>query len=448
MTDNPVVQKAVSRLESSGPIAHTNQDLLRRLFDLNTVFEISHRFHAVLDSHALLDGIIMTAISQLGVGAAAVAVQASGDADRLTVTRSKGWVDVRDEDWQVDLKSTLARVLEHTRQPVLVSELLPIIHDDVHFSEFLQRTRCALIAPFYGRDRLRGVLFTAGKLSGQEFTETDLDFLAMVVRQVSVAIDNALLYESERRYARELIEARDRLARTERLATLGRLAAAIAHEVNNPLGIIRNYLQVIRTDLADRPETMESVGIVADEVDRIARIVRQLLDAFRPDASRPAAIDVSEVLGGVLEFLEPELMRDKVRVVAKSCAELPYVIGRDDPLRQVFINLALNARDAMHDGGTITVSAETSERFVTVSFADEGCGLSGAALDQLFDPFYSTKEAGRGTGLGLSICRTILEGFGGQIEANNVPDPGHGAVFHVHLPRVDSPADNDAGIPS
>ena len=443
-----MVRKAASRLEASGPIRHSNQDLLRRLFDLNTVFEIAHRFHAVLDSHALLDGIIMTAIGQLGVGAAAVAVQSSGDADRLTVTRSKGWVDVHDEDWQVDLKSTLARVLEHTRQPVLVSELLPVIGQDAHFTSFLQRTGCALIAPFYGRDRLRGVLFTAGKLSGQPFSETDIEFLNMVIKQVSVAIDNALLYESERRYARELLEARDRLARTERLATLGRLAAAIAHEVNNPLGIIRNYLQVIRTDLADRPETMESVGIVADEVDRIARIVRQLLDAFRPDASRPAAIDVGDVLNGALEFLEPELMRDRVRVESKVANDLPYVIGREDPLRQVFINLALNARDAMHDGGTLRVTAEISERFVTISFADEGCGLSGAALDQLFDPFFSTKESGRGTGLGLSICRTILEGFGGQIEASNVPAPECGAVFHVHLPRVDSTEDTELGTPS
>ncbi|GAB4325519.1 MAG: hypothetical protein Kow0074_19320 [Candidatus Zixiibacteriota bacterium] len=415
--------------------------MIRQLFDLNTVFEISQTFHSVLDTHALLDGIVLTMIGQMGVGAAAVVIQMPGDTKCLTQSRSKGWIDIKDSDWHVDLRSPFAKVLHNEGCPILVEELLPRIEADPHFAEFLPRIGCALVAPFAGRDRLRGVLFAAPKLNGHPFTRDDLQFLGMITQQISIAVDNAVLYESERRAARELIATRERLVRNERLATLGRLSAAIAHEVNNPLGIIRNYLQVMRDDLHDRPNTLETLNMVADEVDRIARIVRQLLDAFRPDTSRPAAIDIGEVLEGVLTFLRAELKRDAVVIESSGLDNLPFVIGRDDPLRQVFINLALNARDAMVNGGTLTITADADDQFVTVSVRDEGCGIASEALEQLFDPFFSTKEHGRGTGLGLSICRSILEGFGGRIEAENVNDPRTGAIFRVFLPRVDASDD-------
>ncbi len=421
--------------------AHTSKELIRQLFDLNTVFEISQSFHSVLDTHALLDGIIMTTIGQMGVGAAAVVVQMPGESQRLSLTRSKGWVDIEDSEWHVELRSPFAKVLHNEAGPMMVEDILPHIGADPHFADFLPRVGCALVAPFAGRDRLRGVLYTAPKLNGHPFSNDDLQFLGMITQQISIAVDNAILYESERRAARELIAARERLVRNERLATLGRLSAAIAHEVNNPLGIIRNYLQVMHDDLADRPQTLETLNMVADEVDRIARIVRQLLDAFRPDASRPAAIDIGDVLDAVLVFLRGELKRDGVTVESSGLDNLPFIIGREDPLRQVFINLALNARDAMPDGGTLTITASPDDEFVTVSFTDEGCGIAADALEQLFDPFFSTKKDGRGTGLGLSICRSILEGFGGRIEAENVDGPGTGAVFRVCLPRVDAGSD-------
>jgi signal transduction histidine kinase len=412
--------------------------LLRQVFDLNTVFDITCSLHAVLDTSALLDGILMTAISQLGVGAAAVVIQEPGNSDRLTNAKWKGWSDLNQEAWAIDLNSDFATVLSSLHGPVRVSDLRPRLDSNTPVLRLMSRLGCELVAPLNGHECLRGVLFTTGKMNDQAFTDSDLQFIGLVIKQFSVAIENAVLYESERRYAEDLIQTREQLAQNEKMATLGRLSAAIAHEINNPLGIIRNYIQVIRQAIADRPESVQALNVVGSEVDRIARTVRQLLDAFRPDAGRPSAIDAGEILKDVLEFVGPELTQNDISVTHADFDNLPFVIGREDPLRQVFINLMLNAKDAMPEGGTLEITAESDRRFITFSFADEGTGIDPDTLNQLFDPFFSTKESQRGTGLGLSICRSILEGFGGSIEAFSAEAPRVGAIFRISLLRVDA----------
>lgn len=427
--------QVASALRGTDPRA---PELLRQVFDLNTVFDITCRLHAVLDTGALLDGILMTAISHLGVGAAAVVIRKPDQAERLSNARWKGWTDATAEEWSVDLKSEYAAVLASLRNPVLISDLKSRLDPNAIELRALQRHGCQLVAPLRCHDRLCGVLYTTGKMNGQEFCESDITFLRLIIDQFSVAIENAVLYESERRYAQDLIQARERLLQHEKMATLGRLSAAIAHEINNPLGIIRNYIQVIREKISDQPQSLQTLNMVAEEVERIARTVRQLLDAFRPGASRPKAIDAGAVMNDVLEFLSGELRNNGITVERSQLDDLPLVVGRQDPLRQVFMNLVLNAEDAMPDGGAMRVSTTSDKETVTVSLADEGKGIDDDVLDRIFDPFFSTKGPRHGTGLGLSICRSILEGLGGSIEAANIDPPGKGAVFHVTLPRVDS----------
>ena len=408
-------------------------DFRREIFDLYTLFDIIRRFTAVLDTSALLDGILLASISQLGVGAAAIVIQKPGRDDCLGVSRWKGWTDVHAEDWELDLGSPFARALAGVQEPVQFNELRKKLKADCPQTRLLDRIGCALIAPMWRRECLRGVLYTSGRLNGQPFSATDREFLGLLVEQLTVSIENAVLYESERRYAEDLILAREQLAQSEKMATLGRLSAAIAHEINNPLGIIRNYLQLIRGSVESRPQTVQNVDLVSAEVDRIARIIRQLLDAFHPETTRPEAVDVGAILSETVDFLRPDFERAGIAVNHSSFNDLPLIVGGTDPLRQVFLNIALNARDAMPNGGTLQIRVAANESDVCVSFVDEGTGIIPENLPRLFEPFFSTKPTGRGSGLGLSISRSIIEGFGGSIEALNVQAPKTGAIIRIRL---------------
>lgn len=415
----------------------SSRDLLRQVFDLNTIFDIGCRFSAVLDTNALLDGIIFTAISQLGVGAAAVSLQGPDSGGVLSIVRGKGWAGVPEEVWMIRSDSLFARAVCERNRPVRLGDLDSQTGGSIPVVARLRDTGCELVAPFHGRECLRGMLFLSGKLNGQPFSEPDIRFLDLLIVQLSVAIDNAVLYESERKFAHDLIEARERLAQSERMATLGRLSVAIAHEINNPLGIIRNYLQIAGREIPENASVHQALETVAAEVERIARIVRQLLDAFRPESVRPSAVDLGEIVREVAEFVEPVMRQTGITVRTDGLESLAYVAGRQDSLKQVFINILLNARDAMPRGGVVTVLARQEPRTVTVEIQDEGAGLDERDRDHVFDAFYSTKESGRGTGLGLFISRNIVEGFGGTIDAANVEPPGRGAVFRITLPRVD-----------
>lgn len=416
--------------------AQLRVDLKREIFDLHALFEILRGFSAVLDTSALLDGILLTTISQMGVGAAAIVVERPGERHCLGISNWKGWSDVVSADWELDLESGFARRLAEHAQPVLFEELRRSLDSSWPQTRLLERLGCALIAPLHRRDRLRGVLYVSARLNGQPFSETDRKFLGLLVEQLTVSIENAVLFESERRYAQDLISTREQLAESERMAALGRLSAAIAHEINNPLSIIRNYLQLIRGQVQGNQQAVRKLEQVSSEVDRIARIVRQLLDAYRPETSRPAAVDVGEVLQEIIEFLSPELYQRHIAIHHARLADLPLVIGSPDALRQVFLNVILNARDAMPSGGALEIRASVTDRFVLIELADEGRGIAAENLPRLFDPFFSTKPSGHGSGLGLSICRGILKGFGGTIDASSMQ--GHGATFQVRLRRVDA----------
>jgi signal transduction histidine kinase len=335
--------------------------------------------------------------------------------------------------------SVLARTLCELNRPVRLDDLPALAGSSIPGLQRFHEIGCQLVAPFHGRECLRGVLFLSGKLNGHPFSDSDIRFLGLLILQFSVAIDNAVLYESERKYAEDLIGARERLAQSERMAALGRLSVAIAHEINNPLGIIHNYLHIAEQNVAPEGPARDALDTVASEVERIARIVRQLLDAFRPESMRPSAVDPGEIVVGVVKFVEPEMTQLGITIECRGLEELPYVSGRADSLKQVFINLLLNARDAMPRGGKVTIAAHPTATSVVIEICDEGRGLDERDQDHLFDAFYSTKEAGRGTGLGLFISRNIVEGFGGSIKAANCEPPRRGAVFCITLPRVDVP---------
>jgi signal transduction histidine kinase len=233
----------------------------------------------------------------------------------------------------------------------------------------------------------------------------------------------------------ELVHARASLVRSERLATAGRLASGIAHEVGNPLGAITGYAELARDRLAagdaGRAETDDFLRRIADEAQRIDRIVRGLLDLARPAAPEVGEVDVAVPLDAALRLARIQARFRSVEVEVAIPPDLPRVRADEARLAQVFLNLFLNAADAMAGAGRVRVAARAGAGRVEVEVRDTGPGIPPSDLARVFEPFFSTKPAGEGTGLGLAISQGIVESLGGELSAANAP--GGGAVLTVAL---------------
>jgi signal transduction histidine kinase len=228
---------------------------------------------------------------------------------------------------------------------------------------------------------------------------------------------------------RALAEARESLLRSEKLATVGRLASGVAHEVGNPLGAVSGYLGIARDRLRDGRvgELDDYLGRIDAELRRIDRTVRDLLDFARPAKPSLTPIDLASAIDASLRVARVQTRFKGVEVELDLPPELPKVLADEHTLAQVLVNLFLNAGDALGGRGGVRVTARAGPDQVVARMEDNGPGIAPADLPRVFDPFFTTKEPGQGTGLGLAICHRIMESYGGEIAAGNAP--GGGAVF-------------------
>lgn len=222
------------------------------------------------------------------------------------------------------------------------------------------------------------------------------------------------------------------LLRTERLAAMGYLAAALTHEISNPLQSMATSLELILDFDLDEQERQEYLRAMHREIRRLKDLTVRALDLARPPAAQRQFISLADVVRYALTLARKQLEDHGIRVELSLPGELPLVLFSHDLLVQVMLNLIINAIEAMSQGGTLRLSVRDGGAGVEVIVADSGPGLSQEAMDRVFEPFYTTKQ--EGTGLGLSICHSIVGQYGGSIAAVNAP--GGGAVFTVTLPRA------------
>ncbi len=239
--------------------------------------------------------------------------------------------------------------------------------------------------------------------------------------------------------ARAEVEATTRqLAFAERLAATGRLAAGVAHEVNSPLAGAMNAVQRLRKGDLSPERAEEYLALVDDALGRIRRIVRQILD-FARRSPTVRSVDVREPLEGALAFVRHRLAPQEVRLETELEEGLPAVLADPGELQQVFLNLLVNALDAMPGGGCLGVEAHPAGGGVAVVIRDTGPGMDAEALSASFDFFYTTKPEGEGTGLGLSIAHMLVTRYGGELRLES--SPGTGVQARVELPAVREPED-------
>jgi signal transduction histidine kinase len=239
-----------------------------------------------------------------------------------------------------------------------------------------------------------------------------------------------LLDESERK-----LELERRLRHSDKLATIGTLASGLAHEIGNPMGVIRGRAEHLLRSNPDSRKLNQGLEIIINQIDRISRIVRMLLDFGRRREPVRVTTDVRAIVRRTLRLLETEAERRKVSLV-RELGPVPLLVDCDaDQMQQVFVNLGMNALDAMADhGGTLRVAAEgyTSEAgdVVRLCFDDDGPGVDEQFKERVFDPFFTTKDPGKGTGMGLAVSQSIVRDHEGEI---TLEPRAHGARFVVTL---------------
>ena len=224
----------------------------------------------------------------------------------------------------------------------------------------------------------------------------------------------------------------EQLQHSEKMASIGLLAAGVAHEVNTPLAGISSYTQLLRADVTDDDPRAPLLEKIEKQTFRAAKIINNLLNFSRAGSSDLGPIDINRVLGDVLSLVEHQLDAARIKVRREMAPELPPVRGNENKIQQVFFNLILNARDAMPKGGWLTLKTDADASGVTIEVADTGHGISKEDVKRIYDPFFTTKGIGRGTGLGLSVTYGILQEHGGAIFVDSAP--GKGTTFQVTLP--------------
>ena len=225
-----------------------------------------------------------------------------------------------------------------------------------------------------------------------------------------------------------------------RLAAVGEMAAGIAHEINNPLtGVIGISQMLVETE--DLPETVkDDLKLIADSSQRVASIVKRLLTFARQSKPIRTSVDLNEIIDDTIKLREYVLQTANIEVVTRLDPELPSVIADSGQLHQVFLNLTVNAEQAMrqaHGHGTLTIRTQKMQNNIRITFTDDGPGITKENLGRLFEPLFTTKKAGEGTGLGLSLSRSIILEHEGQMSVES--EFGHGATFIIDLPLKEDP---------
>jgi len=303
--------------------------------------------------------------------------------------------------------------------------------------------------PIVSKGKVFGNLYLTEKQGAEEFTEEDKALAMTLAAQAAIAIENASLYEDLHRSYEELKRSQALLLRQEKLASLGRLAAGLAHELNNPLNTIAGFVEALQRrsqaetllvskEFEDFPRFLR---MVQGEVDRAASIVRRLLDFARQREPSFTLVDLGRLIPESVSFVDRQAAMANKRILMEPLPSPVQLKADAQMLQQLLLNLLTNALDAIEDAGEVRIAVTPMARgpgsrgqeIVQISVADNGCGIPPENLPKVFDPFFTTKEVGKGTGLGLPICQSIVEQHGGTIEVKS-EGISRGTTVTVKLP--------------
>ena len=234
------------------------------------------------------------------------------------------------------------------------------------------------------------------------------------------------------------------LLQADKLASLSQLSAGLAHEINNPLGLVIGYTRLLLKETDSEGQFFKDLQVVEKHALNCKRIVENLLRFSRATSTTKRLVDLNELIREMIAVVENKFTLEKVKLVSRLTPELPPTMADADKIGQVFMNILMNARQAIEGAGEIRVSSgwDGVTRRLQVSFEDTGCGIPPEILSKIFDPFFTTKPIGMGTGLGLAVSYGIVKDHDGEIRVESAP--GVGSTFTIALP-IQEPANREPG---
>jgi len=315
----------------------------------------------------------------------------------------------------------------------------PIIYEEIKrqaeeskklesLTQQLEKLNTSLCIPCFFEDKLIGFFLLGEKLSGDIYTQEDIDIFMTLANHAASAIENCWAYEELKEKEKLLVEA-------EKLAAVGRLASNIAHEIKNPLAPIKTYTEFLDEKIDDPKFRQDFKKVILEETNRINHIVEQLINYGHPKKLNKSEVDIRQIIENTLHLLENDLKKENISVRQDYASTSQAILADPQQLKQVFLNILLNSIQALEKvtdrPKEIKIATYLSDDTFTIRIQDTGCGIKKEELPFIFDPFFSTKD--RGSGLGLSIVQSIIKNHGGVILAES--QLNQGTTFSINLPK-------------
>ena len=399
-----------------------------------TLGRFSKAMVSILDLQSLSKNIIETIAQTMGVEKASLFLW-NEEKGSYSLFESKN-IKMTGSTPQLSKDDPLPRYLQKTREIIIREELakranIPELND---VSKGMSSLEAEVSIPFISKGQLIGMINLSHKFNKDIYSHEDIELLSTLANQTAIAIENARLYE-------DLKRSKSYIRRADRLASLGTLTAGLAHEIRNPLVAIKTLTQLLPDRLDDEEFRDQFLKIASGEVDRISSLVNELLDFARPSDPKLEFEDINTILDGMILLVSTETKKKQINILKSYASDLPPVLIDREQIKQVFLNILLNAIQATAENGRIMVKTRAfmkpgGEPYAQIEFTDTGCGIPGEHLEEIFNPFFTTKSTG--SGLGLSISHQIVQDHRGYIDVESQLE--RGSSFFINLPvKQDGP---------
>ncbi|MFQ6067079.1 MAG: ATP-binding protein [bacterium] len=296
------------------------------------------------------------------------------------------------------------------------------------------------VVPLIGRDRVVGAITADNLFSDRVITPEKFESLITFANQAGLALENAKMYDELKSFSRQLEEkvkiatedlkrTQDRLIQSEKLAVLGKLSAGIAHEIRNPLTSIKILIHSLAKKITDTETKEKDIKVIENEIERVNQTIKRFLDFARPKEPQFSRVDINQILEETINLVSGKVKEQNI-ILEKEFSSLSHIQADREQMRQVFLNLFLNAVQAMPEGGKLRIKTDLQGQYIRIEIQDEGRGIPERIKNKLFEPFFTTKE--EGIGLGLSIVKRIIDDHKGSIQVRD--SHPQGTVFTINLP--------------